>query len=75
MTARFRTFARGLQHFGASEATVEIDRRTQIVSVRMLRRRRVYSLPLSWVAEAIAWRVSRAEASAKRAEKRKARHG
>lgn len=65
--ARFRVAAR-LEHASrVSEATVTIDRESGVVSVRPLRRRRVYIMPL---ADAAAWIVRStivAELRAKRA--------
>lgn len=53
-------------------ATVLINRGAGTISVRPYKRRKVYTLPLSTVAELIASRVELAEAAAKRAA-RKAR--
>lgn len=58
---------------GAREATVSVERARGLVSVRLLRRRREYVLPLAWVAEAVIWKVIRAEVADRKAEKRKAR--
>lgn len=69
-TARFRVYGR---FNGVGSATVTINRSTGIVSVRPLRRRRPYELPLSWAAEAIMWHVLKAEAAEKRAAKKRGR--
>ena len=60
------------------EATVTVDRRRLLFSVRPLRRRRAYELPLALVAEMVCLRVIRFElaraAALKRSKgKRKAR--
>jgi hypothetical protein len=65
--ARFRVYGR---LDGASQATVEIDRASEILTVRPFRRRKVYTLPLSTVAEMVIWRIARAEAAEKRAAKK-----
>jgi hypothetical protein len=51
---------------GATEGTVTIDRETDLVSVRPLRRRRVYELPLAWVANAVLSKVVKVELAEKR---------
>jgi hypothetical protein len=51
---------------GADEATVEIDRGTNVFTVRPLRRRQTYALPLKDVAEIVVFRVAQADAAAKR---------
>ena len=55
---------------GAQTATVEIDRNSGLISVRPLRRRRAYSLPLSAVAAWICQSIIRAEVRERRAAKR-----
>lgn len=65
-TARFRVVGK---FDGASEATVVINRSSGVVSVRPLRRRRTYELPLADVAERIVWRIVTAEAAEKRKRK------
>jgi len=50
---------------GVSRATLTIDRVAQIATVRPLRRHKVYTLPLSEVAEHILWKVARLEATEK----------
>ena len=56
---------------GAPSATLEIDRVAQIATVRPLRRHKVYTLPLSEVAEHILWKVARLEATMGVSVKRK----
>jgi predicted nucleic acid-binding Zn ribbon protein len=69
--SKFRTVAKTTRAF-AQAATVTIDRSTHVVSVRPLRSRRTYDLPLSDVAEMVAQRIIIAEAREKRlAKKRK----
>lgn len=65
--ARFRTYGR---FDGATEATVTVNRAAGIFSVRPLRRRKSYELPLSVVAEMVMWRILKAEAAEKRAAKK-----
>lgn len=55
---------------GLQTATVEIDRASGIVSVRPLRRRRAYALPLSSVAAWICQVIIRGEVRERRAAKR-----
>lgn len=69
--AKFRVLAR--LDSRAVEATLVIDRQLELVTVRPLRRRRTYELPLSWVAEAIYRRVVLNETQAKKAAKKLAR--
>lgn len=59
---------------GAREATVEIDRKSLLVTVRPLRRRIAFGpLPLATLAEMHVWRCVKAEvAAAKAAKKRRA---
>jgi hypothetical protein len=54
-----------------SEGTVTIDRGASLFSVRPLRRRRIYTLPLDKVAEMVVQRIIAAEA----AERRRTRKG
>jgi hypothetical protein len=65
--ARFRVHGRFNR---ATSATVTINRDTGLITVRPLRKRRSYELPLSWAAEAVMWQVLKAEAAEKRAAKR-----
>ena len=58
---------------GAPRATLEIDRVAQIATVRPLRRRKTYTLPLKDVAEHILWKVARLEAAEKSKLKVKAK--
>jgi hypothetical protein len=51
------------------EATVTIDRSRLLFSVRPLRRRRAYELPLAFVAEMCCLRVIRAELLERRRER------
>lgn len=67
--ARFKVTGR---FDGASLATVTVERATGIISVRPLRRRRVYALPLATVAEMILWRIAKADAAEKRRAKKRA---
>lgn len=70
--ARFRvSFARPLD--GALGATVTIDRARLLFSVRLLRRRREFTLPLAHVAESMVWTILRAETAAKIRDRREAR--
>jgi hypothetical protein len=67
-TALFRVYGR---FNGTDTATVTINRASGIISVRPLRRRRAYELPLAWAAEAVMWHILKAEAAERRAAKRK----
>lgn len=69
--ARFSIVAR-LDGARVQRGTVVVERSVDMFSVRPLRRRRTYSLPLSVVAQLVVERVIKAEVAAKRAE-RKAR--
>lgn len=68
--SRFKIFGR---FDGASSATVTIDRGSNTISVRPLRRHKEYMLPLADVAESIIWRIVKAEAAAKLKAKKEAR--
>ncbi len=72
--AHFRVAGRLDRAAGVHEGTVTIDRLRQLFCVRPLRRRRVYELPLSVVADLVVHKVVIAELAIKRAEKR-ARRG
>lgn len=67
-TARFKVYGR---FDGAPAATIEVDRGAGLFTVRPLRRRQTYTLPLSTVAEMVLWRIVKAEAAEKRAAKRR----
>lgn len=67
--ARFKVYGR---MDGAPSATVEIDRASDLITVRPLRRRKTYTLPLASVAEMVIWRFARAEAAEKQSKRRKA---
>lgn len=62
--ARFKVFGRNFD--GTKEATVEIDRGPGIFRVRPLRRRKVYELPLAYVAEMVLWSCIKAEVREKK---------
>lgn len=64
--ARFRTAGRFDMASALQQATVEVDRDVGLVRVRPLRRRRVYVMPLSAVAEWIVRRTIAAEVAEKR---------
>ena len=66
--ARFKTIGQFDQSY-IQNATIEIDRNADLISVRPKGRRRTYTLPLSAVAEIICWRVIRAELLEKKREK------
>lgn len=59
----------------AQGGTVVIDRNAGLFAVRPLRRRRVYELPLSTVAEMVVARIIRAEAFAKRLDRARRKDG
>lgn len=60
---------------GTDGATVTIDRGAGLFSVRPLRRRREYTLPLATVAEIVLFRIVRAEVNAKLEQKARKRRG
>lgn len=71
--AHFRT---SIDFDGARLATVTIDRELQLFTVRLLRRRRTYTLPLGIVAQICAWKVTKAEfLERKKAKKKGGRRG
>lgn len=74
MTARFRVVGR-LDTGRLQEGTVTVDRQTGVFSVRPLRRRRAYALPLSVVAEIIVAKCVKAEVAEKRRERASRRKG
>lgn len=53
------------------QATVTIDRGVNLFSVRPLRRRRTYTVPLADVAERVVFEIIKAEVAAKRAARKK----
>lgn len=55
--------------------TVTVDRDTGLFSVRPARRHRVYTLPLSTVAEIVVSKIIKAEIAEKRAAKKAKRKG
>jgi hypothetical protein len=68
--ARFRVQGRLDSAGRLQEGTVTIDRAAELFSVRPLRRRKVYTLPLSTVADMVCQRIILGEASEKRRLKR-----
>ena len=66
--ARFKAIGQFDQSY-IQKATIEIDRNANLISVRPKGRRRIYTLPLSAVAEIICWRVIKAELIEKKKEK------
>lgn len=72
MTSRFKVVGR-LDGSRIAEGTVSIDRNLGLLSVRPLRRRREYVLPLAAVAEIVCTKVIKAEIAAARHEKAQAR--
>jgi hypothetical protein len=58
----------------AQSGTVMIDRGTGLFSVRPLRRRRVYTLPLALVASIVVSRIVRAEIEEARRSKKGRKH-
>jgi hypothetical protein len=72
MTRKFH--ARVVGRFdGASSATVTIDRTHGLISVRPLRRRRTYALPLAAIVRHIIYTVVQAELAEKKAQRRRRR--
>jgi len=57
-----------------TEATVEIDRAAGLITVRPLRKRRSYTLPLASAAEFVVHKVIVAEVAEKKREGQKRRH-
>lgn len=68
--ARFRT---PIDFDGSKLATVEIDRDAMLFSVKLYRRRKVFTLPLSMIAQIVCWKIVKAEmfekAKAKKAKR------
>lgn len=56
MTARFKVVGQ-FERVRATPATVTIDRRTNLVTIRPLRRRRVFTTRLDQLAELVVWRT------------------
>jgi hypothetical protein len=73
--SHFRVFGPRAHLDGATEATVSIDRALGLVSVRPLRRRRAFELPLADVAAMVISRVAKAELAEKRRAKAERRRG
>lgn len=69
--ARFRVCARLDMASRPSYGTVTIARTEDLFSVRPLRRRRVYSLPLSTVAEMVVRSIIASEVREKKANKKR----
>mgnify|MGYP001564365114 CR=1 FL=1 len=69
--ARLRVIGRFDAASRTQEATVEIDRAALLFSVRPLRRRRTYVLPLATVAEIVCQRIIKAEVAERLAAKRR----
>jgi len=74
-TARFRVFARLDDASRAQHGTVTISRATGLVTIRPLRRRKVYELMLSDIASMAVRSILRAEAAVKAKSKRQVRRG
>jgi hypothetical protein len=64
--ARFKVYGR---YNGKTEATVEVDRNTNLISVRPKHFKKAYEMRLEDVAEVIMWRCIKADL----AEKKKAK--
>lgn len=73
MKSRFRVTGTFDVAGGLQAATVEIDRDAETISVRPLRRRRVYCLPLASVATWICQSIIRAEVRERRETRRRRR--
>jgi hypothetical protein len=73
MNSRFPVVGRLDHATRVQSGTVIISRSSGIFSVRPYRRRRVYTLPLSIVAEIVCQRILRAELAERKAAKKKAR--
>ena len=73
--ARFKVFGRLDGAGGARQGTVTIERgfSESLVHVRPFRRKRVYTMPLSQVADFICQRILLGELAERRAKKAKAR--
>lgn len=73
MKARFTVFERLDAASTPQRGTLCIDRQTGLCEVRPLRRRRVYALPVSFVARMVCRHVLLAELAEKRAAKTRGR--
>jgi len=71
--SRFKVFGRLDGAGGARAGTVLIERAAGLVHVRPHRRKRVYTMPLSMVADMICTRILMNEAADRRAAKAKAK--
>lgn len=69
MASHFRVVAR-LDEAWPQDGTVTVDRHTGLFTVRPKRRRRVYELPLSYVADMVVARVIRAEVQERKAARK-----
>lgn len=71
--ARFRVSGRLDMAARLGYGTVEIDRNAGLFSVRPLRRRRIYTLPLGTVADMVCRSIIQAEAAEKRRTRKASR--
>lgn len=69
--ARFKVFGQLDGAGGAKQGTVIVDRVSGLLHVRPFRRKRVYTMPLSMVADMVCKRILMNEVMEKRATKRK----
>lgn len=65
--ARFRI---PIDFDGARLATVEIDRDALLFNVKLYRRRKVFTLPLSMIAQIVCWKIVKAELNEKAKNKK-----
>jgi len=70
VTARFRVLGK-LDRSYLQGGTVTIDRASGVLTIKPLRRRRVYSLPLNTVAEIIVSKIIKSEVAACKVAKRR----
>ena len=73
-TARFKLYGRSVYHH-KTEATVEIDRNTNLISVRPKHFKRSYEMRLQDIADIIMGRVINAEILEKRRLKKEKKKG
>lgn len=73
--ARFKVFGRLDGAGGARQGTLSIDRAAGLVHVRPYKRQRVYTMPLSMVADMICMRIIMNELADRRAAKAKGKKG